>query len=327
MLQVVTACEYMHGTLRHAVALTCALAGLGDRVRLVSVRPSVLPPVRKKVEAAGAEVVAASPRGIPEADLSLFVGLWDRDCAEAARRLACRRGRLILVPTVYWQENLLPDFPSRAEALWYVSWDQAAAARPYWHLAERVEVVRCAVDVGHFTPSERNRTKSSWVLCRHSRDAPEKFAPGVTEILWRLGEFYDVTFQMLGATGRVLALTDPRIRIWPLGAMDPAEFLSSGDLWVYEHSPSWRESACIAMLEAMACGLPVLVTGAGGMREYLPHGLAGFACRNRDEFVLYARLLMDRPDLYRAFADEAREYVCRNHSYSSLGRTLRSLLF
>ena len=213
---------------------------------------------------AAIELLEVDPENIPDAELSVVVGLWDRPCAQSPRRLVRRPGRLILVPTVYWNDNFLPDFPGQAEALWYVSWDQAMQARPYWHLANRVEVVRCAVDVERFYPAGRVAAGRPWVLCRHSRDTPEKFAWDVPAIVQRLGTGYDVVFNLLGAANTIGSPADERIRALHQDAMDTAKFLQGGDLWVYAHAPFWRETACVAMLEAMACGLPALVTDAGG---------------------------------------------------------------
>lgn len=326
--QVVTTCDYLHGTLQHALSLARSLVPLMGEVRLVNARPGTIPDVGASARAWHLELVETSPDQIPEADLTLVVGLWDGPSRESAVQLVGRRGRLILVPTVYWNRNEdpIPGFRGRAEALWYVSWDQAADSIPHWRLAETVRVVPCAVDTERFHPSRETRPDGRRILCRHSRDAPEKFAPDVGAVVRRLGETYDLVFRMLGAVAVTGDVADRRIETYPQGSIDPATFLRDGDIWVYAHAPYWRETACIAMLEAMACGLPVLVTGAGGMREYLLHGRTGFACRDADEFARFLGLLLDRPCLLRRMSREARSFICRCHSLGQLTRHLRSAL-
>lgn len=322
-IQIITTCNYLHGTLQHALMLGQAWAKLTPKVRLINVRCLALPFVRYIAQNAGIELIDTIPDDIPEADLSFVVGLWDQPCAESARRLVYRQRRLVLVPTVYWDKNFLPDFPGRAQALWYVSWDQAIHARPYWDLAEQVEVVPCAIDVNRFCPSGRMSTGQPWVLCRHSRDAYEKFAPDVTLILSRLGNTYDVVFNMLGAIDTIGKPEDTRIRTFTQNTIDPVKFLQDGDIWVYAHASYWRETACIAMLEAMACGLPVLVSSAGGMREYLIHGQTGFACCDRGEFIQFAQLLLEHPTLFQTMRMKARNFVCQEHSLERLAKQIK----
>jgi glycosyltransferase involved in cell wall biosynthesis len=60
--------------------------------------------------------------------------------------------------------------------------------------------------------------------------------------------------------------------------------------------PLWRATANNALLEAMACGLPVVVTDVGGVREYVGAGV-GVLCPECDAEVLAAGIL-------RAFDDD-----------------------
>jgi glycosyltransferase involved in cell wall biosynthesis len=275
------------------------------------------------------EWAEAAPDSIPVADLHIVAGIWEEAAAHAACCLAANEARVVLAPALYWSditEKLLSDFRGRAEALWYVSWDQAVQARRSWGLADHVEVVRCAVDTERFRPGSRPGEGSPWILCRHSRDAPEKFAPNVPALLDAIGGSHDIVFRMLGARKMGGAANDRRIHAFAEGEVDVAEFLRVGDLWVYSHAPHWRETACIAMLEAMACGLPVLVNNTGGMREYLPHGRGGFACTDLDEYCEYARLLLDCAAVRREMAEAARQHVVTHYSIAALAGRLRMLL-
>lgn len=326
--QVIAACHCSNGSNQQALNLARALATLPVRVRFVSVTPP-LASVTQALSLAQLEWTEAAPGLIPAADIHIVVGIWEEAAARAAAYLAAKDARVILAPALYWSditEQLLRDFYGRAEALWYVSWDQAVQARHSWRLAEHVEVVRCAVDTERFRPVSRLNHGNRWILCRHSRDAPEKFAPNVGALLDAIGNSYDIVFRMLGARQMAGATRDRRIHTLAEDELDPAEFLQSGDLWVYSHAPHWRETACIAMLEAMACGLPVIVNNAGGMREYLSHGRTGFACTDLDEYSEYVRLLLDRSKLRHDVSAEARQHVLMHHSIAALASQLRMLL-
>ncbi|HZT59284.1 MAG TPA: glycosyltransferase [Pyrinomonadaceae bacterium] len=326
LAQVVTLGSHANGTLQQSLLLARALAALSFDVRLVSLTPDIHPSVIEAGRDVRLGLVAATPDEVPPAHLSIVVGLWDAPSVAAAAALARGPGRLILAPTLYRQQSLLSGFSGRAEALWFVSWDQAVAARDSWHLAGRVEVVRCVVDTERFRPSGRVPTGDPWVVCRHSFDDPSKFAPDTEFIVRGVAQEHDVVFEMLGAARSLATTEGGRLRAYPQEAFDPALFLRRGDLWVYAHAPQWRETACVAMLEAMACGLPVVVNNLGGMREYVAHGRTGFACNSSREFVEFTCLLLDRPSLRAAMAAEARAFVERRHSLASLVPRLRELL-
>jgi len=252
LIEVATLCDSMNGTVEQALTLIQALRAADAKARLLNVGPNVATVVRQRTEAINAEVIEAGPVSGSEADLTIVLGLWERGSAETAARLLSTGHRVVLAPTLYWHDESLRKIACRAAALWFVSWDQALRARSSWELADRVEVVRCVVDTERFRPSPRGED-GPLVLCRHSRAAPEKFAKNAATILDQLRTTQPVVLSMLGLWGDSQPL-DPRVRIFPEGSVDPALFLQRGDIWVYAHADHWRETACVAMLEAMACG-------------------------------------------------------------------------
>jgi N-acetyl-alpha-D-glucosaminyl L-malate synthase BshA len=62
------------------------------------------------------------------------------------------------------------------------------------------------------------------------------------------------------------------VRYWGL-QRDVAPLLAQADLLLMT---SLSESFCLAALEAMACGIPVLATEVGGLPEVVVHGETGF---------------------------------------------------
>jgi glycosyltransferase involved in cell wall biosynthesis len=80
------------------------------------------------------------------------------------------------------------------------------------------------------------------------------------------------------------------------------------------------------MLDAMASGLPVIVTAAGGMREYLVHGRTGFACADSQEFVHFIALLLDNSALLESMSALARGWAMAHFSLDALAERLRTLL-
>jgi glycosyltransferase involved in cell wall biosynthesis len=316
-----------NGTFQHALMLSRACASLGHEVTLVDIQPGA----ESGERAAATQYPGVVYRRVSVADLSpaslnIVVGLWDRPTVAAAYRLSEQGARVILAPTVYWDHDVLSGLPGRVEAVWYVSWDQASHDRDYWPAAQRVEVIRCAVDAERFRARGRAPTGRPWRLGRHSRDVPAKFAPDLPEFIRDLAENHDIRFRMLGAARTMAGLKDDRVELYGEDDMRPEAFLAGCDVWVFAHAPYWRETACVAMLEAMASGLPVVVQDAGGMREYVQHGRTGFLCHGREEFVRFTALLLEAPGLREAMGAQARESVERCYSMAVLAEQIRPMV-
>lgn len=99
-----------------------------------------------------------------------------------------------------------------------------------------------------------------------------------------------------------------------LGSQDSVEtILPAGDLFLL---PSNRESFGLAALEAMACGVPVISSNAGGVPELVTHGKDGFLCAIGDTDSmgrLGIELLSDEERL-RAFKEAARQTAVERFS-------------
>jgi len=92
-----------------------------------------------------------------------------------------------------------------------------------------------------------------------------------------------------------------------LGAIDNvAEILAQLDLFIL---PSEYESFGLAALEAMACGVPVIASRAGGLPEVVEHGVTGLLCDVGDPQCMahMAYQLVRDDERRRAMGKAARE--------------------
>jgi len=83
--------------------------------------------------------------------------------------------------------------------------------------------------------------------------------------------------------------------------------------------PSLYEGHPKALLEAMACGLPVIGSRVEGIREIIEDGVNGLLCDPTPEDIRnkIIRLLSDK-DLRERLGRNAREYVVRNYSFERI---------
>lgn len=81
---------------------------------------------------------------------------------------------------------------------------------------------------------------------------------------------------------------------------------------------SLSESFGVAVLEASACQVPVVVTNVGGLPEVVRDKITGLIVAPRDIEAAAAAisLLIDNPDLRRSFGSAGREFVMKNYEWS-----------
>ncbi len=98
-------------------------------------------------------------------------------------------------------------------------------------------------------------------------------------------------------------------------------YLSAMDIFVL---PSYAEMYSLSVINAMAMGLPVIGTKAGGTEEQIESGVRGTLIEPRDPAAI-ARAVeyyADHPETRAAHGAEAEKYASANHSMSTTIATL-----
>ncbi|HYN87227.1 MAG TPA: glycosyltransferase, partial [Ardenticatenaceae bacterium] len=94
-------------------------------------------------------------------------------------------------------------------------------------------------------------------------------------------------------------------------------YYSAGDVTVI---PSYYEPFGMTALEALACGSSVIASRVGGLKSTVVEGQVGIQFEPQDAEDLAAKIvsLVEHPELNARFRREARPYVERNYSWTSV---------
>lgn len=106
---------------------------------------------------------------------------------------------------------------------------------------------------------------------------------------------------------------------------DVPAFLNSLDIYF---QPSLYEGLCITVVEAMACGLPVVGSDVGGIEETVVHDETGYLASPEDTeaFVAYIRQLLEEDNKRSSFGRAARNRVENDYSREVLAERFKAAL-
>ena len=117
-----------------------------------------------------------------------------------------------------------------------------------------------------------------------------------------------------------LGIDHKGIELLPAGALPAADFLRSLDCFFYRTHPSWLETFGRVVLEAMACGLPVVCERRGGYVEWIRDGENGFLFDTQEQAWEILQALSRAGELRRAIGAAARQTVAELYGEASRSR-------
>ena len=187
-----------------------------------------------------------------------------------------------------------------------------------------IEVIPNFICPQHFVNlgSAHNRSElakeDEALVCHVSNFRPVKRVEDVIRTFALLAEMRPARLLMVGdgpdrpAAERLARDMDLADRVTFLGKLkNPLEALAISDLFLL---PSESESFGLAALEALACGVPVVATEAGGLPEVIRHGVSGMMAPvgDVDRMADHADFLLS-PENHARFRKQALERASAFH--------------
>ena len=201
--------------------------------------------------------------------------------------------------------------------------------------ADRVTVVPCGVDLGRFSPEgpAEPRPAGRRRVVAVGRLVARK---GVADVIAALAAVPDTELVVVGGPAAAGLDADPEARrllgvAGDAGVADRVHLrgrLGRDDLPAVLRSADavacvpWYEPFGLVAIEAMACGVPVVAAGVGGLCDTVVDGVTGLHVPPRDPGAVAAALrrVLDDPDLARRFGAAGAERARARYGWESVAR-------
>jgi glycosyltransferase involved in cell wall biosynthesis len=168
-----------------------------------------------------------------------------------------------------------------------------------------------SVDTTVFSPEFRDREKGPFTIGYVGRLTAEKNVRLLAQIERALVARGHRDFRMVivgeGAEGKWLRKNMAHAEFTgALTGRDLSRAFANMDFFVF---PSETDTFGLAVLEALASGVPALVSSVGGPKYNVQHCKTGYIANSFEEFVAFTDLVLTQPDLLPAMARAGRLYA------------------
>lgn len=176
-----------------------------------------------------------------------------------------------------------------------------------------IEIIHNGIDINGFCPREKAQNKPFRLLYVGSWSS-RKGVDLLQPIMGKLGADFELVY--IGPEAEKLHENAHSIGVM-LGENQVVEAMQNADALLF---PSRSEGFGLVVVEAMACGLPVITTRIPPLTEIVQDGVNGLLCQTDDieGFARAARTLKDDPMLYNAISDAARKRAVATFSMDAM---------
>jgi len=181
---------------------------------------------------------------------------------------------------------------------------EQTTGKPCWLMSH-------SVDTSVFSPEFRDRGTGPFTIGYVGRLTAEKNVRLLAQIEHALVARGHRDFRMVvvgeGVEGKWLRKNMAHAEFTgTLTGKDLSRAFANMDFFVF---PSETDTFGLVVLEALASGVPALVSSVGGPKYSVQHCKTGYVARNVEEFVAFTDLVLTQPDLLPAMARAGRLYA------------------
>jgi phosphatidylinositol alpha 1,6-mannosyltransferase len=168
-----------------------------------------------------------------------------------------------------------------------------------------------SVDTAAFAPEFRDRQAGAFTIGYVGRLTAEKnvrWLARLEQALLAMGH-KDLRIVIVGQGAEQKWLQENMRRAEFTGVLtgkDLSQMFANMDVLAF---PSETDTFGLVVLEALASGVPAVVTAKGGPQYTVQHGQTGYISKDFDEFAASVALLLARPDLLLPMRAAARQYA------------------
>lgn len=172
---------------------------------------------------------------------------------------------------------------------------------------EDVRVIPNGVEAAHFSPSRRLALRAQARSRHHFQDTDLVLLligndwrnKGLSTVLAAMAACPEIPLRLLvaGKDAAAPSFLESAQRLglieqcrWETASMDAIEFYAAADVYV---SPSYEDSFGLPVLEAMACGLPVITSVFAGVSQIINENVDGLVLSDPNDTAALARHLQD----------------------------------
>jgi N-acetyl-alpha-D-glucosaminyl L-malate synthase BshA len=207
---------------------------------------------------------------------------------------------------------------NESDAVTAVSQSLKADTYKLFGINKEIQVVPNFIEPQHISNEIKQALREEYVpegnpmLIHISNFRPVKRVMDVMQVFAKVREQRNATLVLIGdgperSKAEQYAREHQLLNVVFVGNVkNPMELLSAADVMLL---PSESESFGLAALEAMACGVPVISSNAGGLPELNRHGVSGLMSDVGDvsEMAKQVLYLIETPDRLNKFKKQAKE--------------------
>ena len=196
----------------------------------------------------------------------------------------------------------------KAHTITAVSNFTASLAKKDLNISHAIRVIYNGIDTAHFTPAHSNTSRKELCIFFSGNLTRRKGAHWLHAIGKRLKKNVTIYYTQGLRTRKPLQASHGLKAIGPVPFRQMANRYREMDILLL---PTVREGLSLSVLEAMACGLPVIASDCSSLPEQIDHGKGGFLCPvgDVDAFAEKINILADSPRLRREMGEYNRAKV------------------